>query len=88
MTNTPVHGFYFSAYVFICSPTIKVYRSVDAYDVWNCPVNLSHLKIVPMHRYQEDGVEADDGTTQEDCLTRFSSRDYIMEPTIFNTLKT
>lgn len=41
-----------------------------------------------MHRYQEDGVEADDGTTQEDCLTRFSSRDYIMEPTIFNTLKT
>uniref|UniRef100_A0A674P6Z7 Negative elongation factor complex member C/D n=1 Tax=Takifugu rubripes TaxID=31033 RepID=A0A674P6Z7_TAKRU len=37
---------------------------------------------------QEESVEADDGTTQEDCLTRFSSRDYIMEPTIFNTLKT
>lgn len=41
-----------------------------------------------MHCSQEESVEADDGTTQEDCLTRFSSRDYIMEPTIFNTLKT
>uniref|UniRef100_H3CNP3 Negative elongation factor complex member C/D n=1 Tax=Tetraodon nigroviridis TaxID=99883 RepID=H3CNP3_TETNG len=36
----------------------------------------------------EDNVEGDDGTTQEDCVKKFSSRDYIMEPTIFNTLKT
>ncbi|XP_066558228.1 negative elongation factor C/D isoform X1 [Amia ocellicauda] len=38
---------------------------------------------------QEDG-ETDgetDGKVQEECLQKFSSRDYIMEPTIFNTLK-
>eukprot|EP00064_Thunnus_orientalis_P004101 superscaffoldBa00000361_g4112 len=37
----------------------------------------------------EDGyVEGEnDGKTQEDCLQKFSSRDYIMEPAIFNTLK-
>uniref|UniRef100_A0A9R1SII0 Negative elongation factor complex member C/D n=2 Tax=Cyprinus carpio TaxID=7962 RepID=A0A9R1SII0_CYPCA len=29
-----------------------------------------------------------DGKVQEDCLQKFSSRDYIMEPTVFNTLKT
>ncbi|MBN3298155.1 negative elongation factor C/D isoform X2 [Amia ocellicauda] len=37
----------------------------------------------------EDG-ETDgetDGKVQEECLQKFSSRDYIMEPTIFNTLK-
>ncbi|NP_957484.1 negative elongation factor C/D [Danio rerio] len=37
----------------------------------------------------EDGygdAEAD-GKVQEDCLQKFSSRDYIMEPTVFNTLK-
>uniref|UniRef100_A0A3B1IZ36 Negative elongation factor complex member C/D n=1 Tax=Astyanax mexicanus TaxID=7994 RepID=A0A3B1IZ36_ASTMX len=28
------------------------------------------------------------GKIQEDCLQKFSSRDYIMEPTVFNTLKT
>uniref|UniRef100_A0A672JLW9 Negative elongation factor complex member C/D n=1 Tax=Salarias fasciatus TaxID=181472 RepID=A0A672JLW9_SALFA len=40
--------------------------------------------------FQEDGyVEGEnDGKTQEDCLQKFSSRDYIMEPAIFNTLKT
>ncbi|MBN3325173.1 NELFD factor, partial [Atractosteus spatula] len=39
---------------------------------------------------QEDGDmdgETDD-KVQEECLQKFSSRDYIMEPTIFNTLKT
>ncbi|XP_069035611.1 negative elongation factor C/D isoform X2 [Lepisosteus oculatus] len=29
-----------------------------------------------------------DDKVQEECLQKFSSRDYIMEPTIFNTLKT
>uniref|UniRef100_A0A671QTK4 Negative elongation factor C/D n=1 Tax=Sinocyclocheilus anshuiensis TaxID=1608454 RepID=A0A671QTK4_9TELE len=29
-----------------------------------------------------------DGKVQEECLQKFSSRDYIMEPTVFNTLKT
>lgn len=38
---------------------------------------------------QEDYVEGEnDGKTQEACLEKFSSRDYIMEPAIFNTLKT
>uniref|UniRef100_A0A4W4GME3 Negative elongation factor complex member C/D n=1 Tax=Electrophorus electricus TaxID=8005 RepID=A0A4W4GME3_ELEEL len=40
--------------------------------------------------YAEDGyadAEAD-GKVQEECLQKFSSRDYIMEPTVFNTLKT
>ncbi|XP_060775046.1 negative elongation factor C/D isoform X1 [Neoarius graeffei] len=39
---------------------------------------------------EEDGfadTEADD-KVQEECLQKFSSRDYIMEPTVFNTLKT
>ncbi len=39
---------------------------------------------------QEDGyadAEAD-GKVQEESLQKFSSRDYIMEPTVFNTLKT
>ena len=29
-----------------------------------------------------------DGKIQEDCLKKFTSRDYIMEPAVFNTLKT
>ncbi|KAG9340654.1 hypothetical protein JZ751_021210 [Albula glossodonta] len=29
-----------------------------------------------------------DGKVQEECLQKFSSRDYIMEPAVFNTLKT
>lgn len=38
---------------------------------------------------QEDYVEGEnDGKIQEACLQKFSSRDYIMEPAIFNTLKT
>ncbi|KAG7280488.1 hypothetical protein CRUP_022017 [Coryphaenoides rupestris] len=43
----------------------------------------------------EDGGNMDgyvegenDGKIQEDCLKKFSSRDYIMEPAVFNTLKT
>lgn len=38
---------------------------------------------------QEDGhVEGEtDGAIQEACLQKFSSRDYIMEPAIFSTLK-
>ncbi|KAL2091211.1 hypothetical protein ACEWY4_013474 [Coilia grayii] len=34
-----------------------------------------------------EGMESDD-KVQEECLQKFSSRDYIMEPTVFNTLKT
>ncbi|XP_064858344.1 negative elongation factor D-like isoform X1 [Oncorhynchus nerka] len=38
---------------------------------------------------QDDYVEGEnDGKVQEDCLQKFSSRDYIMEPAVFNTLKT
>uniref|UniRef100_A0A672JIS8 Negative elongation factor complex member C/D n=1 Tax=Salarias fasciatus TaxID=181472 RepID=A0A672JIS8_SALFA len=50
---------------------------------WGC--EHQHLCV-----FQEDGyVEGEnDGKTQEDCLQKFSSRDYIMEPAIFNTLKT
>ncbi|XP_062401196.1 negative elongation factor C/D isoform X1 [Sardina pilchardus] len=39
----------------------------------------------------EDGygeATENDDKVQEDCLQKFSSRDYIMEPTVFNTLKT
>ncbi|KAL7833187.1 hypothetical protein SRHO_G00302050 [Serrasalmus rhombeus] len=36
----------------------------------------------------EDGDAEADGQIQEKCLQKFSSRDYIMEPTVFNTLKT
>uniref|UniRef100_A0A8C5FQB8 Negative elongation factor complex member C/D n=1 Tax=Gadus morhua TaxID=8049 RepID=A0A8C5FQB8_GADMO len=40
--------------------------------------------------FPSDGyVEGEnDGKIQEDCLKKFSSRDYIMEPAVFNTLKT
>ncbi|KAK7915655.1 hypothetical protein WMY93_011416 [Mugilogobius chulae] len=34
----------------------------------------------------EDGY-VDDSKIQDACLEKFSSRDYIMEPAIFNTLK-
>ncbi|XP_030585210.1 negative elongation factor C/D [Archocentrus centrarchus] len=34
------------------------------------------------------GEGENDGNIQEACLQKFSSRDYIMEPAIFNTLKT
>ncbi|CAB1315167.1 unnamed protein product [Coregonus sp. 'balchen'] len=38
---------------------------------------------------QDDYIEGEnDGKVQEDCLQKFSSRDYIMEPAVFNTLKT
>ncbi|TRY80173.1 hypothetical protein DNTS_003410 [Danionella cerebrum] len=38
---------------------------------------------------EEDGYGGaqTDGKVQELCLEKFSSRDYIMEPTVFNTLK-
>lgn len=29
----------------------------------------------------------DDAEVQQECLHKFSTRDYIMEPSIFNTLK-
>lgn len=36
----------------------------------------------------EDGDAEADEKMQAECLKKFSSRDYIMEPTVFNTLKT
>ncbi|XP_067836214.1 negative elongation factor C/D [Heptranchias perlo] len=36
---------------------------------------------------EEDGDGEDDAEVQQECLQKFSSRDYIMEPPIFNTLK-
>ena len=48
------------------------------------------VNIHVLHRPLKDGyVEGEnDGKIQEDCLKKFSSRDYIMEPAVFNTLKT
>ncbi|XP_016395939.1 negative elongation factor C/D isoform X2 [Sinocyclocheilus rhinocerous] len=40
------------------------------------------------HDGNMDGYADADGKVQEECLQKFSSRDYIMEPTVFNTLKT
>ncbi|XP_062853648.1 negative elongation factor C/D isoform X1 [Trichomycterus rosablanca] len=39
---------------------------------------------------EEDGFTDTEGDNklQEECLQKFSSKDYIMEPTVFNTLKT
>ncbi|KAI7807515.1 negative elongation factor C/D [Triplophysa rosa] len=39
-------------------------------------------------RNMEDGDAEADEKMQAECLQKFSSRDYIMEPTVFNTLKT
>lgn len=38
---------------------------------------------------QEDefGEGEDDAEVQQECLHKFATRDYIMEPSIFNTLK-
>ncbi|XP_067904166.1 negative elongation factor C/D isoform X2 [Heterodontus francisci] len=36
---------------------------------------------------EDDGDGEDDAEVQQECLQKFSSRDYIMEPPIFNTLK-
>ncbi|KAM4691992.1 negative elongation factor C/D [Rhinophrynus dorsalis] len=36
---------------------------------------------------EEYGEGEDDAEVQQECLQKFSSRDYIMEPSIFNTLK-
>ncbi|KAJ7422437.1 Negative elongation factor D [Willisornis vidua] len=35
----------------------------------------------------EDGEGEDDAEVQQECLKKFSTPDYIMEPSIFNTLK-
>lgn len=41
------------------------------------------------YRQQEEdyGEGEDDAEVQQECLHKFSTRDYIMEPSIFNTLK-
>lgn len=41
------------------------------------------------YQQQEDdyGEGEDDAEVQQECLHKFSTRDYIMEPSIFNTLK-
>uniref|UniRef100_UPI00398F7277 negative elongation factor C/D isoform X2 n=1 Tax=Pristiophorus japonicus TaxID=55135 RepID=UPI00398F7277 len=36
---------------------------------------------------EDDGDGEDDAEVQQECLQKFSSRDYIMEPPVFNTLK-
>ncbi|XP_041059664.1 negative elongation factor C/D isoform X2 [Carcharodon carcharias] len=36
---------------------------------------------------EDEGEGEDDAEVQQECLQKFSSRDYIMEPPIFNTLK-
>lgn len=48
-----------------------------------------HVYFLFLFIFQEDGYGdgENDGKIQEDCLQKFSSRDYIMEPAIFNTLK-
>lgn len=50
------------------------------------------MKIYPapgLSQQQEDdsGEGEDDAEVQQECLHKFSTRDYIMEPSIFNTLK-
>lgn len=35
----------------------------------------------------DDSGGEDDAEVQQECLHKFSTRDYIMEPSIFNTLK-
>lgn len=42
-----------------------------------------------VYQQQEDdyGEGEDDAEVQQECLHKFSTRDYIMEPSIFNTLK-
>lgn len=40
------------------------------------------------HQQEDDyGEGEDDAEVQQECLHKFSTRDYIMEPSIFNTLK-
>lgn len=40
------------------------------------------------HQQEEEYAEGeDDAEVQQECLHKFSTRDYIMEPSIFNTLK-
>lgn len=48
--------------------------------------NILALRI---YQQQEDdsGEGEDDAEVQQECLHKFSTRDYIMEPSIFNTLK-
>lgn len=39
------------------------------------------------HQEDDSGEGEDDAEVQQECLHKFSTRDYIMEPSIFNTLK-
>lgn len=39
------------------------------------------------HQEEDSGEGEDDAEVQQECLHKFSTRDYIMEPSIFNTLK-
>jgi hypothetical protein len=42
----------------------------------------------PFQQQEDDSGEGeDDAEVQQECLHKFSTRDYIMEPSIFNTLK-
>ncbi|KAG2461941.1 NELFD factor, partial [Polypterus senegalus] len=52
-------------------------------------INESFDHFVTKLKLQDDGyMEGEmDGKVQEECVQKFSSRDYIMEPSIFNTLK-
>uniref|UniRef100_A0A4W3IZV3 Negative elongation factor complex member C/D n=1 Tax=Callorhinchus milii TaxID=7868 RepID=A0A4W3IZV3_CALMI len=47
---------------------------------------VAHALMFPQHE-DEDGDGEDDAEVQTECLGKFSSRDYIMEPSVFNTLK-
>nr|XP_012625884.1 negative elongation factor C/D isoform X5 [Microcebus murinus] len=40
-----------------------------------------------MQQEDDSGEGEDDAEVQQECLHKFSTRDYIMEPSIFNTLK-
>lgn len=42
---------------------------------------------MPLQQQEDDSGGEDDAEVQQECLHKFSTRDYIMEPSIFNTLK-
>ncbi|KAB1262133.1 Negative elongation factor C/D [Camelus dromedarius] len=43
--------------------------------------------VLPETQEDDYGEGEDDAEVQQECLHKFSTRDYIMEPSIFNTLK-
>ncbi|EHH19557.1 Negative elongation factor C/D [Macaca mulatta] len=43
--------------------------------------------IIRFKQEDDSGEGEDDAEVQQECLHKFSTRDYIMEPSIFNTLK-